>query len=436
MPPSGLFGHDSSSKLRQERAPAFLGLLSKYGTVASICLVMLSSASCASKWKITGPLTDARAEHTATTLPDGTVLVAGGYNETTVLASTERYNPASGVWTRTAPMNVPRSGHTATLLPDGTVLVAGGFEHKKDFYPIDSTERYNPATNTWTLSKPMHLKRGLHLAILLSQGRVLLIGCGPNQSVNNQRSVELYDAASDSWTQMSPSKLAHTRGSANLQLDGTVVVAGGAEETPTPGAGISMVAYSERYDPASNTWSEIALLNESPYAQTATVINDGTILLVGGRNTGQTYKGAIRYQPQLRNGTNYQSNLWQQTADMITARSNHQENLLANGTVIVTGGFYGCVDLGPHKGCGGSLAAVESFTPSVDDSVNGAWTAQDEMFNERGDHTATVVTVSQNDCRLMVAGGFAWDFSVGQRTLNQVELFPVPCPRPSGPLRR
>jgi len=82
------------------------------------------------------------------------------------------------------------------------------------------------------------------------------------------------------------------------------------------------------------------------------------------------------------------------------------------------------------------LAAVESFTPSVDDSVNGAWTAQDEMFNERGDHTATVVTVSQNDCRLMVAGGFAWDFSVGQRTLNQVELFPVPCPRPSGPLRR
>ena len=124
---------------------------------------------------------------------------------------------------------------------------------------------------------------------------------------------------------------------------------------------------------------------------------------------------------------NYQSNLWQHTADMITARSNQQENLLANGTVIVTGGFFGCVDLGPNQGCEQSLSVVEIFTPSLNDSVNGTWTKQDEMYTERGDHTATVVTLSQNDCRLMVAGGFAWDFSIGQRTLNEAELLPVPC---------
>ena len=70
---------------------------------------------------------EARYGYTATLLPDGTVLVAGGYTgEGGALASAERYDPRSGAWTTTASMIEARGGYTATLLLNGQVLVAGG----------------------------------------------------------------------------------------------------------------------------------------------------------------------------------------------------------------------------------------------------------------------------------------------------------------------
>src|SRR5579872_5979401 len=226
-----------------------LGLLRRSVTLYTTCCVLLIFAGCSSKWTITGHLNDARSGHTATRLHDGTVLVTGGLTETTVLASTERYSPATGKWTRMAPMNVPRARHTATLLSDGAVLVTGGYEHIKDFYPINSTERYNPTTNTWTLSKSMHRKRGFHLAVLVSGNRVVVIGSGPNVSVDDQRSVEMYDVDADSWTEKASSKLGHTRGTASLQPDGSIIVAGGAEMSPGL---ISLIVYAERYSPAND----------------------------------------------------------------------------------------------------------------------------------------------------------------------------------------
>ncbi len=65
--------------------------------------------------------------HTATLLPNGKVLVAGGFNGGfTILTSAELYDPASGSWTATGSLNTARAYHTATLLPNGKVLVAGG----------------------------------------------------------------------------------------------------------------------------------------------------------------------------------------------------------------------------------------------------------------------------------------------------------------------
>jgi hypothetical protein len=72
-------------------------------------------------------MTTTRANHTATLLPNGTVLVAGGYSSSSTLSSAEIYNPATGTWTATASMATARYAHTVTLLPNGSVLVAGGF---------------------------------------------------------------------------------------------------------------------------------------------------------------------------------------------------------------------------------------------------------------------------------------------------------------------
>ena len=79
-------------------------------------------------WTATGSLNTARYYHTATLLPNGMVLVAGGVDTTAAFASAELYDPASGTWTATGSLNTARITHTATLLPNGMVLVAGGFD--------------------------------------------------------------------------------------------------------------------------------------------------------------------------------------------------------------------------------------------------------------------------------------------------------------------
>ena len=79
-------------------------------------------------WTLTGSLNTARYLHTATLLPNGMVLVAGGEDSSfNASASAELYDPASGTWTLTGSLNTARSLHTATLLSNGMVLVAGGY---------------------------------------------------------------------------------------------------------------------------------------------------------------------------------------------------------------------------------------------------------------------------------------------------------------------
>src|SRR2546430_822815 len=95
-------------------------------------------------WRATGGLRRARWDHTATLLPNGQVLVAGGQTNSRDFASAELYDPATGVWTATGSMTTPRFDHTATLLPDGQVLVAGG-DNVSDG-TLASAELYQSAT--------------------------------------------------------------------------------------------------------------------------------------------------------------------------------------------------------------------------------------------------------------------------------------------------
>src|SRR5438105_2118130 len=93
---------------------------------------------------ITGSLATARTNTTATLLPNGKVLVAGGTNCNLNLASAEPYDPASGTWTATGSLGTARFAPTATLLPNGKVLVAGG-DGGDD---LASAELYDPASGT------------------------------------------------------------------------------------------------------------------------------------------------------------------------------------------------------------------------------------------------------------------------------------------------
>src|SRR5205823_11552805 len=125
---------------------------------------------------VTGSLATARAGqpsgHTATLLPNGNVLVAGGGDIDGIHPSAELYDPASGTWSATGSLATPRSGHTATLLPNGKVLVAGG----GDGSILASAELYDPASGTWSATGRVATARFGYTATLLPNGKVLVAG--------------------------------------------------------------------------------------------------------------------------------------------------------------------------------------------------------------------------------------------------------------------
>ena len=189
-------------------------------------------------WSATGSLANKRSAHTATLLPDGKVLVAGGeLGLGSSLTSAELYDRASGTWTATGSLITARSFFTATLLLDGRVLVAGGRENLN----TASAELYDPATGMWTATGQMTSARELHTATLLPSGKVLVTGGNGNAVFLT--SAELYDPATGRWTltgNMGTGRGSHT---ATLLTDGKVVVAGGSTGIGVP------IALAELYDP-------------------------------------------------------------------------------------------------------------------------------------------------------------------------------------------
>ena len=107
--------------------------------------------------------------NTATLLPNGKVLLAGGYDELEApFGAAELYDPVTGAYTPTGSMGTARVNHAAILLPNGLVLVAG---------ETSDSELYNPATGTFSATGG-RLFSGPPTATLLRDGKVLVIGYG------------------------------------------------------------------------------------------------------------------------------------------------------------------------------------------------------------------------------------------------------------------
>ncbi len=182
-------------------------------------------------WAETSPMLQPRRYHTATLLLDGRVLVVGGQRPDDVGKATtavEIFDPASGTWSSAASMGTPRLGHTATRLPDGRVLVAGGsrFRDIHALGELDSAEIYDAASDDWVFASSMSVARAFHGAAALENGAVLIAG-GVDETSSVLRSTELFDPEEERWVSvglMTHGRLQHV--TAPLD-DGAVLVAGG-----------------------------------------------------------------------------------------------------------------------------------------------------------------------------------------------------------------
>src|SRR5204862_349242 len=145
--------HSEPNPLMKTNIPLIISLDRKASLLTPLALLWCLAVSSlipahgANTFANTGPLVTARQNHTATLLPNGKVLVAGG-DDGSRLASAELYDPASGSWTATNPLAAVRYEHTATLLPNGKILVAGGFGNGGSV--LASAELYDPASGSWT----------------------------------------------------------------------------------------------------------------------------------------------------------------------------------------------------------------------------------------------------------------------------------------------
>lgn len=293
-------------------------------------------------WTPTGTLTQARRGHQAALLADGRVLVTGGRDaDGEPMASAEVYNPETRTWSETAPMSIGRIGHTLTTLPDGRVLVVGGTSRGpsgasggQTIRPDASAEIFDARTGTWEATAPLRTARFEHTATALPDGKVLVTGGqGPDATgkIAALESTEVYDPAADGFVSSTNLGEPRTNHAAVLLNDrSTVLVVGGAGG---PNADVSLGS-AEIYDSRSGSWTNVGPLNSTRTGETATLLDDGRVLVAGGesaqRGQRRSLQSAEIYDPNTRE--------WGSAGDMACPRSEQAAVLLGDGTVLVVAG--------------------------------------------------------------------------------------------------
>lgn len=324
-----------------------------------------------------GHMVQARgASHTATLLPDGRVLVAGGLLvERGTLSSAEVYDPAAGVWTPVAAMNTPRLNPAATTLDDGRFLVWGGLASDSS---AGSAEIYDPTLDLWTSIHSVPRERSYHTVTLLDDGTILIAG-GFWQSIARSPSVlvpQLFDP-STGRTSVTGSLLAERAYHRATRLnDGRVLIAGGLSSPRV----FEPLGLSEVFLPSRKEWTAGGDMVEPRYQHSQTLLLDGTVLVAGGRGPGgKILNSAEVYDPR--------TDLWSRAAEMTLSRHSHTATQLQDGRVLMVGGL---------DAKGNHLSMVELYDP-----VSMAWAATGSLSEPRADHIA----VALDNGAVLVAGG-------------------------------
>ncbi len=274
-----------------------------------------------------GKMSTPRSEHIAVALASGKVLVVGGRNKNDYLATSDIFDPKTQKWTAGPKMFTSRWGHAGVRLKNGWVLVTGGFTSSDS---TASIALYDPGSNSFkTPASAMKEKRRSHTMTLLNNGKVL-VAAGLNgskwQNYDWLRTTEMYDPKAGSFTKgpdLSKGRTGHT---ATLRKDGTVLITGGyCGNSKCTGKNLN-----DLYNPVKNTMTGIAHAGVLPSTHAAVLLNDGRVLVVGDL-ISRDPKKVVAFSPKM-------GGIWDSLAKMPQAKAGPTASLLKDGSVLVMGG--------------------------------------------------------------------------------------------------
>ncbi|MDD5529113.1 MAG: kelch repeat-containing protein [bacterium] len=313
-----------------------------------------------------------------TLLPNGKVLMAGGWSVGT--KTCELYDPALGLWSLTDSMTVKRAAHVGVLLPPpwNKVLMTGK-NTPSDLYDL-ATEKWSA---TDTMADP---NKTIEALALLPNGKALVAG-GTDVST-----CRVFDPETEQWTTVDNMNTIRDHFSLSILYTGKVL-AMGTQATGFP-------PQCEIYDPSDGIWqTKVEALNTARQYATTTILpikhtaNCSTnVLISGGENTGGTALSSCELY-------NYKNGIIAVTGSLNTARTHHTTVLLASttGEVLAAGGKNTV-----------ALSSCEIF-----DQTTQVWNSTGAMAAARFDHSATLL----GDGRVLVTGG------EGAGYLNTCEVF-------------
>ncbi len=369
-------------------------------TICALACVLPAAAG-ADGWQRTGSLATKRSDSTATVLPNGHVLVTGGFDTDPAhpFSSVEAYDPLTGHWSARASMSTAREDAVAALLTDGRVLVAGGSDGT---HSLKSAEIYDPATNTWTSTPDMAARRSSAMGQILADGRVMVAGGYDDLGGGTLKTVDIYNPGTNSWD--STGQMGSTRQIAGIALlpSGEVLVAGGISDpstaetwdpavnlwTPTTnnmstprqnspfaltlmangaplfaGGGLPPLAGTDVYDPGTRKWSAVGSLATARQYANALLLRNGRVLAVGGlKNNGGPTSLAVADTAELFNGA---TGKWSPAAKPVVPLEGNPAVALCDGRVLLAGGTE------KYTGSFNATNAAELYTPTLPHPLNG-----------------------------------------------------------------
>jgi hypothetical protein len=440
--------------MRQHRKTArlLIPLLALAGSISGIALVptpvrLVSAQVATASWTITGSMNTNRFLHTATLLPNGKVLVVGG--ETVYCSprcyfpgvnSAELYDPDTGAWGYAGSLIQPRAAHSATLLPNGQVLVAGGYSNLvgRGYNILHSAELYDPATENWRTAGSFVAIQGSNSATLLANGKVLAIGSSDPRAVPFN-TAELFDPASGTWTLTAAPRgggittllpngkvLAVQRSSAELYdpsterwestgklnainadtaillQNGKVLVTGLPNNSTNP-------AMSELYEPATGTWSVTGNLSTIFWSGPTLLLPNGRVLMAGGSDSWANSLDSVElYDPM--------TGVWSPTSNLVTSRQLHTGTLLRNGKVLVVGGVIG----NPYDDRPKPLNSAELYDPAIASGPNTVQFSSSSYTVSEGSPRVNVTLTRAGDTNGRASVGFVTGDSAGLNNCDMV----------------